>query len=289
MDLPSLSGRVVLVTGAARGIGAATARELAARGAHLALVGLEPQRLAALADELGGSASWAEADVTDQDALEAAVAAAVARHGRLDAVLANAGVASYGTVRQLDPAAFARVIDVNLTGVFRTLHATVPHLIPSGGYAMAVSSLAAFAPMAGLAPYAASKAGVEALALATRQEVAHLGVAVGVCHPGWVDTDMVRGTEQDLPGFAESRRRMPWPANQTTSVEDCARAVADGIAWRARRVYVPRGVLAAMVARPLTTSPLAERLTRHQLARRIPQLEEQVARLGRAFGRHTVS
>jgi NAD(P)-dependent dehydrogenase (short-subunit alcohol dehydrogenase family) len=289
MGAPSVRGRVVLITGAARGIGAATARELAGRGARVALTGLEPDALAALATELGDGHSWVEADVTDQGAVDAAVTTTVERHGHLDAVLANAGVASYGTIRQLDPAAFARVIDVNLTGVFHTLHAALPHLVRTHGYALVLSSLAAFAPMPGLAPYAASKAGVEALALATRQEVAHLGVGVGVCHPAWVDTDMVRGSEADLPGFAESRRRLPWPANATTSVEDCAAAIADGIAARARRVYVPRGVVAAMVARPLTASPLVERLTRGRTARSIPRLEEQVGRLGRVFGRHTVS
>ena len=289
MSPPQVRDHVVLVTGAARGIGAATARELACRGARLVLVGLEPEALAGLACELGDQHSWAEADVTDQAALEAAVTAAVERHGRIDAVLANAGVASYGTVRQLDPDAFARVIDVNLTGVFRTLHATFPHLVQSRGYALVVSSLAAFTPFGGIAPYAASKAGVEALALATRQEVAHLGIGVGVCHPGWVDTDMVRGIERDLSSSAASRRRMPWPANSTTPVEECARRIADGIAGRARRVYVPRGVMAAMLARPLTTSPLVERLTRRRMARTIPRLEERVASLGRAFGRHTVS
>ena len=288
MAADSVRDRVVLVTGAARGIGAATARELARRGARVALVGLEAEALADTAAELGAGHSWAEADVRDQRAVDDAVAATVDRHGRLDAVLANAGVASYGTVRQLDPAAFARVVDVNLTGVFRTLHATLPHLEVTRGYALVMSSLAAFAPMGGLAPYAASKAGVEALALATRQEVAHLGVGVGVCHPGWVATDMVRGTEDDLPDFAAGRRRMPWPASTTTSVESCARAVADGIAGRARRVYVPRGVAAAMLARPLTASALVERLLRNQLATTIPRLEANVARLGRSFGRHTV-
>ncbi len=288
MAADSVRDRVVLVTGAARGIGAATARELAHRGARLALVGLEAGTLAALATELGADHSWAEADVRDQGALDDAVAAAVHRHGRLDAVLANAGIASYGTVRQLDPAAFARVVDVNLTGVFQTLHATLPHLENTRGYALVMSSLAAFAPMGGLAPYAASKAGVEVLALATRQEVAHLGVGVGVCHPGWVDSDMVRGTENDLPDFAAGRRRMPWPAGTTTSVENCARAVADGIAGRARRVYVPKGVAAAMLARPLITSSLVERLLRKQLASSIPRLEANVTRLGRSFGRHTV-
>ena len=288
MAADSVRDRVVLVTGAARGIGAATARELARRGARVALVGLEPEALATSAAELGAGHSWAEADVRDQAAVDTAVAATIDRHGRLDAVLANAGVASYGTVRQLDPVAFARVIDVNLTGVFRTLHAALPHLEVTRGYALVMSSLAAFAPVGGLAPYAASKAGVEALALATRQEVAHLGIGVGVCHPGWVATDMVRGTEDDLPDFAAGRRRMPWPAGSTTSVESCATAVADGIARRARRVYVPRGVAAAMLARQLIASALMERLLRDQLATGIPRLELSVARLGRSFGRHTV-
>jgi len=289
MAVPPVDGSVVLVTGAARGIGAATARELAARGARLALVGLEPEALTALAHELGPGHTWTEADVTDQQALEAAVATTLERHGRLDAVLANAGLASYGTVRQIDPDDFARVIDVNLTGVFRTLHTTIPHLVASRGYALVVSSLAAFAPVGGLAPYAASKAGVEALALAVRQEVAHLGVGVGVCHPGWIDTDMVRGTEADLPGFAESRASMPWPANSITDVDECARRIADAIARRSRRVYVPRAVLAAMLARPLIASALVERLTSDRVARAIPQLEAQVARLGRSFGQHSVA
>ncbi len=288
MAIPEVRDQVVLITGAARGIGAATARELAGRGAHVALVGREPEQLASLAAELGPAHSWAEADVTDQDALDAAVAATVERHDRVDAVLANAGVASYGTVRQIDPAAFARVVDVNLTGVFRTLHATLPHLVDSRGYALTMSSLAAFAPLGGLAAYCAAKAGVESLALATRQEVAHLGVGIGVCHPGWIDTDMVRGAETDLPSFARSRQKMPWPANGTTSVDDCARAISDAIARRSRRVYVPRGVVAAMITKPIATSRLVERLLVLQQRHTIPVLEEQYERLGRAFGRHSV-
>lgn len=284
--VPPVAGQVVLVTGAARGIGAATARELAARGARLLLAGLEPARLAVLADELGPAHGWVEADVTDSAALDAAVTAATERHGRLDAVLANAGVASYGTVRRIDPAAFARVVDVDLTGVFRTLHACLPALEASRGYAMAVSSLAAFTPVAGLAAYAAAKAGVESLVLSARQEVAHLGVGIGVCHPGWIDTDLVRGAEADLPSLGPARARAPWPVNRTTSVEECARRIADGIARRSRRVYVPRGVALASWARPLTYSRLVERLASAEAARSVPRLEEQVARLGRAFARH---
>jgi hypothetical protein len=100
---------------------------------------------------------------------------------------------------------------------------------------------------------------------------------------------MVRGTEQDLPWFTASREKLPWPANTTTAVDECASRIADGIAARARRVYVPRGVMAAMLARPLTSSALMERLIRDRMARSIPRLEEQVRSLGRVFGRHTVS
>src|SRR5688572_24038677 len=88
-----LSGKVVLITGPARGIGAETARRLAARGARLSLVGLEPERLAALAGELGGGHVWFECDVTDQPALERAVAGTVEALGGIDVVVANAGIA----------------------------------------------------------------------------------------------------------------------------------------------------------------------------------------------------
>ena len=275
MSIPPVRDRVVLVTGAARGIGAGTARELAARGARLALVGLEPEQLAALAAELGPGHSWAEADVTDQDALDAAVAATVERHGRLDAVLANAGVASYGTIRQIDPADFQRVVDVNLTGVFRTLHATLPHLVDSGGYALVVSSLAAFAPVGGLAPYAATKAAVESLALATRQEVAHLGVGVGVCHPGWIATDMVLGTEDDLPWFKASRRQMPWPAN----THDVGRRLRPG-GGRRHRPAGAAGVRAAR-CRGGDDRPPADHLAPGRAAHPRPARPEHPAARGR--------
>src|SRR4051812_43388886 len=101
-----VSGKVVLITGAARGIGAASARELHARGASVALVGLEPELLAALASELGDRAAWFEADVTDRAAMDAAVAGTVERFGGIDVVIANAGISPMGTVTTLAPEAF---------------------------------------------------------------------------------------------------------------------------------------------------------------------------------------
>jgi len=279
-----LAGRVVLITGAARGIGARTARLLAGRGARVALAGLEPDRLSALAGELGGA--WFDCDVTDQRAVDAAVVGTVERYGRIDVVLANAGVAAYGTVRTFDPEAFARTVEVNLTGAFRTVHAALPHVIERRGYVLIMASLASFTPIAGLSAYAASKAGVDALACALRQEVAHLGVGVGSAHPSWIDTDMVRGAEHDLSSFAEARRKMPPPANSTTSVDVCAAAIARGIERRSRRIYVPRTVAVANWLRAAITGPLADRITGRAVAEIVPRMEAEVAELGRSFGEH---
>jgi NAD(P)-dependent dehydrogenase (short-subunit alcohol dehydrogenase family) len=281
-----VTGKTVLITGAARGIGAQTARVLAGRGARLALAGLEPANLATVADELGPGHAWWELDVTDQAATDKVVAEVADRFGGIDVVMTNAGIASYGTVRQIDPAAFQRVIDINLTGMFRTAHAALPHVIERRGYVLVVASLAAFTPLAGMAAYDASKSGAEAFALAMRQELLHLGVDVGVCHPSWVDTDLVRDAEADLPSFRETRRRLPWPANTTTSVEECAVMIADGIAKRSRRIYVPKSVVAAMLSRPLTGSGIAERVLRRSLARMVPRMEQDAAAVGRSYGKH---
>jgi NAD(P)-dependent dehydrogenase (short-subunit alcohol dehydrogenase family) len=117
----NLSGRKLVITGAARGIGEKVARLAAARGARVALIGLEPDRLRALADDLGSGASWREADVRDGAALRSAIDDCAKAMGGIDIVVANAGIAAYGTVRQADEASFERVLDINLNGVFRTL------------------------------------------------------------------------------------------------------------------------------------------------------------------------
>ncbi|WP_431931398.1 SDR family oxidoreductase [Micromonospora sp. RP3T] len=279
-----LAGRVVLVTGAARGIGAHTARLAAARGARLSLIGLEPDRLAALAAELGPGHAWFTADVTDQAALARAVDGTVAALGGIDAVVANAGVANRGTIAVGDVEALVHTVQVNLVGVMRTAAATVPALIDRGGYLLIVSSAAAFAALPGMAAYCASKAGVEHFGTAIRLELAHRGVAVGTAHPSWVDTDLVREARADLPAFDTALAKLPWPMRRTTTVAECAEAFVRAIERRSRRVYVPRVVGAVQAVRSLLVSPLADRLVGRTARVTVPLIEEQARALGRGFG-----
>ena len=280
--MKSFKGKVLLVTGAARGIGAGVARGYVARGGSVAILGLEPELLEALADELNdsraGSAAWWEADVRDGAAVTRAADAAASHFGRIDHGVANA---SYGTVRQIDEESFERVIDINLNGAYRTLHSTIPHLERTRGYALVVASLASFTNMAGLASYNASKAGAESLALATKQEVAHLGIGIGVAHPSWIDTDIVRGAEADLPTFAVIREKLPFPANATTTLEECVEAILKGLARRRTRVYVRRGVIVANWFKPLVNSPVGWFVIKKPAAQHVPQLEREVEALGR--------
>ena len=158
-----MAGKVVLITGASRGIGAAVARKLASEGDTLALVGLEPDELKKVAEDCGPDAGWWEADVTDLESLRTAVESIAERYGRIDVVMANAGIAAPGFSRSMDPAVWERVLDVDLYGVWRTVHLTLPHLLKSKGYLLLVSSLAAVVHIPGLASYNVAKAGVEAM------------------------------------------------------------------------------------------------------------------------------
>jgi NAD(P)-dependent dehydrogenase (short-subunit alcohol dehydrogenase family) len=290
--MSALAGRVVLVTGAARGIGAAVAREVADRDGRVALVGLEPDRLRSVADDLrvtsAGPHAWAEADVTDQQQLERAVGAAVERLGRLDAVVANAGIASVGTVATTPIEALARTVEVNLTGVMRTVSATLPHIEAARGHFLLVSSAASFAPAPGLAAYSASKSGVESFGDALRLEVAHRGVTVGTAHPIWVDTDLVRDAQADLPIFRRQLAKARGPL-ATQDVESCARLLVEGIEQRRAKVFVPAALRWLFHLRTLMTVPAARRVATRQAVRSVPELEDEVRRLGRAFGEHSAA
>jgi len=238
-----LRDRTVLITGAARGIGAETARRLAARGARLALVGLEPERLEALSAELSGSAAWWEADVSDAAAVQRAVDAVVERFGGLDVVMANAGIAPpQTTVAAVDPAAFERVIDVNLLGVWRTVRATLPHVRARRGYLLLIASMAAAVHPPLMASYNIAKAGVEALADSLRPELAADGVDVGCAYFGFIDTDMVRDAFEEAP-TRRLRQRAPAAFTRPLPAAAAARGLERGIERRARRIVVPRSAI----------------------------------------------
>jgi NAD(P)-dependent dehydrogenase (short-subunit alcohol dehydrogenase family) len=252
----TLDGKTVFVTGAARGIGAESARQLRQRGARIALAGLEPELLEQRAAELGGDTAFFEADVTDRDAIEAAVAGAVERFGGIDVVIANAGVASGGPVATMDPAAFETVIEVNLLGVWRTVRAALPHVTARGGYVLPIASLAAALHGPMMSAYAASKAGVEAFADSLRTEVRHTGTAVGCAYFSFIDTDMVRrGFERASAQRAKERLRGPL---KPPPVSVAGAAIVRGVEKRARHVYAPRWVLPAIYLRTLL-QPITER------------------------------
>jgi NAD(P)-dependent dehydrogenase (short-subunit alcohol dehydrogenase family) len=253
----NVMGKTVFITGAARGIGAESARRLAARGAHVALVGLEPEELARVAAQCGTNAAWFECDVTDWDALERAVEGAVERFGGIDVVMANAGIAPAGMTRSMDRGAFERTLEVNLMGVWRTVRACLPQVIERRGYVLVVASLAAAVHLPGMSAYAASKAGAEAFADSLRSEVKHLGVDVGVAYFSFIDTDLVRGADAH-PAIGALRRQAPGALSKTYPLSAVGKAVADGVEKRRRWVVVPGWARATLVLRT-ALAPLAER------------------------------
>jgi NAD(P)-dependent dehydrogenase (short-subunit alcohol dehydrogenase family) len=243
----ALEGRRVLVTGAARGIGAGTARRLHERGARVALAGLEPELLAQVAAECGG-APWFECDVTARAQVEAAVAGAVERLGGLDVAIANAGVAAQLPLLGGDPAIFERTVAVNLLGVYYTLRAAGPHLAHPGGYALTIASAAAALHLPMMGAYSASKAGAEALGNTLRTELHGSGARVGVAYFGFIDTDMVsRGTHTRAVGASGRRRAATRPAPLALALD----AIERGVQRRSRRVTAPRWVGAVLALRML--------------------------------------
>jgi NAD(P)-dependent dehydrogenase (short-subunit alcohol dehydrogenase family) len=261
--------KVVLITGGARGIGAATGAELARRGWTPVLADIDP------------TGDVLPLDVTDPAACERAVATVLERHGRLDAVWANAGIASFGPLALTDPAAWTRTVEVNLLGAYRTVRAALPALIAARGYVAVTASLASFAHAPGMSAYAASKAGVEAMSNALRLELAQHGVEVGTIHPTWVDTEMVREADREHLAYRRLRAAMRPPFDRTYPVERVARDIADGFDRRARRICTPRFVRIAHVLRAaLTTRPFERDLL--QAAPDIERLfAEQAAERGR--------
>lgn len=259
--------KTVLVTGAASGIGASTARALYRRGAKLILVDVDAPGLAALSGEFGQTHSVVvHGDVRDPEAMQAAVDAGIGQFGRLDAVVANAGVGSWTPLLGMQPAQFRHIVDVNLIGVFNTVGAALPALVSAQGYVLVVASVASYVAAPGLAAYAASKAGAEQFANALRLEMAWHGVDVGSAHLSWVNTPLLERAMSDSPGFAGMLATLPGPLRRTLSADDCGEKLADAVQRRAFRIAMPRWVAIARWAEPLLSTPLLERQLRARLA-----------------------
>ena len=238
-----LSGRTVVLTGAAGGIGSELARQLAARGSNLVLVDVRGDPLRALASVLGSKCLALEADVTDLTRMQQVARTAVERFGAIDVVVANAGTISLQSSQVIAPVDFDRVIEVDLLGTWRTIRASLPAVIAAHGCLLFVSSLAGKVQGPIYASYNASKAATRALANTLRLELQGLGTDIGVALLMYTDTETARLAVEHcvrtLPGFRQMR---PRPVAATAS--DLVRAIER----RSRRVFIPRAGRLMMVA-----------------------------------------
>lgn len=261
-----------LVTGAAAGIGLAVATELVDRGGSVLLVDRDADAVRTAAQKLGRRAVPVAADVTDQQAMAAAVDRAVEAFGRLDLVVANAGITPPpGTLRVADPAEFRRVLDVNLHGVLHTVQPAIERLISERGHVVVVASGAAYSPPLGGSAYMVSKAAVEVLARALRLELSPHRVTVTTAAFGFVETGLARATLDDHEIGARLTALLPGPLKRRITADDAARVILRAAARRAPRVTAPRawaplgvlrGVLTPLLDAVLVRSPPVAGLVR---------------------------
>jgi len=225
-------GTRVLVTGASRGIGAALARLLAARGCVLGLVARNEDGLRALVESLPGEGHRAlPADVADRDSIRAAVADF---GGAVDVVVANAGVAHYGPWLELDERLERQMTDVNWVGTLHTVRAALPGMVQRRrGHVVVVSSGAALRTFPGAAVYGATKSAQRGFAEGLWHDLDGSGVGVTIVYPGEIATSLHDHQREKLPD---------WRQGQEADVDRCAAAIVAGVERDARNVYFPREV-----------------------------------------------
>lgn len=277
------NGKVALVTGAARGIGFETARQLHMRGASIAVVDLDEAEAREAAERIGERAIGIGGDVTDAGAMRAAVAETVERFGGLDLAMANAGVAppTLATIRTVPAEEWERVVEVNLFGVWNTVRAVLPQIAERQGHVVVVASVAAFANGMMASSYMTSKAAVEQLGTALRAELRPLGASAGVAYFGWVDTRMVKEAFEQ-PGANLLEQLAPDFLLRRIQPDEAGAAVVRGIEERAPRIFAPGWWRYVSALRGLL-NPLLERL-----AERDPRLAAAIRKAeGEATGSAT--
>lgn len=258
-----LIGKVVLITGAGRGLGAATANTLAQRGAHVVVADIDQlsaQRVVATLPHARGLALTC--DVTQPDSVHEAVARTIEEFGGIDVVIANAGIMGRGaTMRALEPADVGQVMSVNVAGVVNTVSAAMESVISRRGQIVLISSVFAFLNGAGVVPYAMSKAAVEQLGRGLSVELARHGASTLTAYFSLIDTDMIRTGLDANPHALALMGALPEFVGQRIQPHTAATAIVDGIQGRKSAIMIPKrwSPIAALrgVAGPLVDSKLA--------------------------------
>jgi NAD(P)-dependent dehydrogenase (short-subunit alcohol dehydrogenase family) len=266
----SLSDKVVLITGAGRGLGAATATALSHRGSRLVLADIDVSAAQEIAATLpSGKGLALECDVTHLDSVEEAVRRTHEEFGRIDVAIANAGVLGRGgTFRTLTPDQVGAVMSVNVAGVVNTVAATLESVINSGGQIVLVSSVFAYINGAGAIPYAMSKAAVEQLGRGLRVELASHGATAMTAYFSLIETDMIRhGVDAD-PHVSGLLSAMPKFILKRIKPQTAAAAIANGLERRQSSITVPgrwrpvaalRGMAGPIVDAKLARDPAVQR------------------------------
>ncbi|WP_319446730.1 MULTISPECIES: SDR family NAD(P)-dependent oxidoreductase [unclassified Mycobacterium] len=266
----SLADKVVFITGAGRGLGAATAAALTRRGARVVLVDIDPSAAQQVASTLPSGHSLAlKCDVTQFDSLQEAVRRTHEEFGRIDVAVANAGVLGRGgTFRTLTPDQVDGVMSVNVAGVVNTVAATLESVISSRGQIVLVSSVFAYLNGAGAIPYAMSKAAVEQLGRGLGVELASHGASAMTAYFSLIETDMIRqGIDAD-PHVSALLSAMPKFILKRIQPTTAAAAIADGLERRRTSIMVPgrwkpvaalRGVAGPIVDAKLARDAVVQR------------------------------
>ena len=275
-QLPDLAGKVVVITGGTGGIGGATAREVLARGARVAILDINPEAPRIAEAMSAACAMGVVADVSSREAMNDAMAAVVDRFGRIDVAIANAGILTpAATLRRTPEAAIEAAFAVNVTGVINTVHAAMDHLIAQRGQIVLISSVFAFLNGMGVIPYAMTKSAVEALGRGLRVELAPHGVTTTTAYFSLIDTNMIRDGVDSDPVVGQLLDALPAPFRLRLPPEIAAEALADGIANRSVRVVVPARWKLISALRGLINPLLDARLARdHDTLDVIAQLDE---------------
>jgi short-subunit dehydrogenase len=260
----NLAGKVAIVTGASSGVGEATARQLAARGASVVLAARTATTLQTVADSIGGLA--VPTDVSRRADLERLVAAAIAQYVRLDILVNNAGTNVRGNFADISADGVEQVIDTNLKAPMLLTHIALPHLQVTRGVVVNVASIAGHVPLAGEASYSASKWGLRGFTFAAGLELRAAGVALCVVSPGPISTGFLLNDLDHAPDLVFSQPFL--------SADQVAAAILACIADRKRERAMPASTL--FLAKLATAMPWVQEMLR-------PMLERKGARVKAGF------